>query len=204
LATHAHPISATGVVLAGGRSARFGRDKLAEPLAGRPLLHHAVRAVAAVCREVLVVTAPDGPAPDLPTVLTPVRTIPDPEPYGGPLVALGAALAQAQHPLVLVAAGDMPSLVPGLLREMLRVAEANEGEAVVLLEGTEVRPLPCVIRAEPARAAANGLLASGERSLRGLLDGLSLRPLSEPEWRMFDPNGRTLLDVDRPGDFPPE
>ena len=28
----------TGLVLAGGRSSRFGRDKLAEPIDGRPLL----------------------------------------------------------------------------------------------------------------------------------------------------------------------
>ena len=33
-----------GVVLAGGRSTRFGRDKLAEPYRGMPLLHHAVLA----------------------------------------------------------------------------------------------------------------------------------------------------------------
>ena len=35
----------TGLVLAGGRSSRFGRDKLAEPIDGRPLLWHAIDAV---------------------------------------------------------------------------------------------------------------------------------------------------------------
>lgn len=201
--TDAHPVSATGVVLAGGRSSRFGRDKLAKPLAGRPLLHHAVRATAAVCREVLVVTAPDRPAPDLPTVLSALRTIPDPEPYGGPLVGLAAALAEVEQPLVLVVAGDMPAMVPALLREMLRVAGAEEPDAVVLLEGTEVRPLPCVLRSD-VRESVGRLLATGERSLRALLETLTLRPLSEPEWRAFDPEGRTLYDIDRPEDLTSE
>ena len=38
----------SAIVLAGGASTRFGRDKLAEPVDGRPLLHHAAEAVAAV------------------------------------------------------------------------------------------------------------------------------------------------------------
>ena len=41
------------IVLAGGRSSRFGRDKLAEPLDGRPLLDHAIAAVGHVATDVL-------------------------------------------------------------------------------------------------------------------------------------------------------
>jgi molybdopterin-guanine dinucleotide biosynthesis protein A len=38
-------------VLAGGRSTRFGRDKLLEPLDGEPLLWRSIRALAGVCDE---------------------------------------------------------------------------------------------------------------------------------------------------------
>jgi len=50
--------TATGIVLAGGRSTRFGRDKLAEPIEGRTLLDLATEAVAAVVADVVVVVAP--------------------------------------------------------------------------------------------------------------------------------------------------
>ena len=45
--------SVSGIVLAGGRSARFGRDKLAESIDGRPLLHLAAEAVATVATDVI-------------------------------------------------------------------------------------------------------------------------------------------------------
>ena len=47
--------AATGIVLAGGRSRRFGRDKLGEPLGTKPLLQHAIDALSQVTSEVVVV-----------------------------------------------------------------------------------------------------------------------------------------------------
>ena len=55
----------TGLVLAGGRSSRFGRDKLAERIDGRTLLDSAIDGVTPASTEILVVAAPDarpGPA----------------------------------------------------------------------------------------------------------------------------------------------
>ena len=56
----------TGIVLAGGRSARFGRDKLAEPIDGVPMLHRVVRTLASQCDETIVSVPFDGPVPDTP------------------------------------------------------------------------------------------------------------------------------------------
>ena len=109
----------TGIVLAGGRSLRFGGDKLAIAIEGRPLLHHAIGGVAAVASEILVVVAP-GAEPALPADLAvPIRLVHDPEAFGGPLIGLGAALAAA-HPLAVVVGGDMPRLVPAVLVRLLR------------------------------------------------------------------------------------
>ncbi|HXG40949.1 MAG TPA: NTP transferase domain-containing protein, partial [Candidatus Limnocylindrales bacterium] len=77
-----HRGRATGIVLAGGRSSRFGRDKLAERLDDRPLLAHVVERVARACREVLVVVPPGGR-----TAGAPVAEVPD---AAGPRAA-GAA-----------------------------------------------------------------------------------------------------------------
>ena len=69
-------------MLAGGRSSRFGRDKLAEPMAdGRSLLHHAIAAVDALGSgiDVVVVAAP-GIDPPLPAG---VRLAHDPVAFGG-------------------------------------------------------------------------------------------------------------------------
>ncbi|MGH2589524.1 MAG: molybdenum cofactor guanylyltransferase, partial [Actinomycetota bacterium] len=109
---------ATGVVLAGGRSTRFGRDKLAEPYLGMPLLHHAVLRLAEVCGDVVVVVAPDAVDPALP-VGVPVRVARDATEGEGPLAGVYAGLLAVTTDVALVAGGDMPDLQTPVLLEML-------------------------------------------------------------------------------------
>lgn len=189
----------TGVVLAGGRSARFGRDKLREPYRGAPLVHHAILALSAVCGEVLVV-APPGERPDLPGGV-PLLLQHDVAEGQGPLVAVSNALANVRTPLALVVGGDMPELAGPVLLEMLRVAEEADVDAIALREGERFRPLPVVLRLGRARPVAAGLVRSGERRLRTLLDALRVAVVDEPTWRNLDPAGRTLFDVDEPDDL---
>ena len=224
----------SGIVLAGGRSSRFGSDKMAVALAGRPLVHHAIEAVAAVCAEVVVVVSVGGDVPFPGAFSVPLRVTRDLAPGGGPLVGLIAGLDAARFPVAIVAGGDMPLLRAAVLEALVgrvgaggdRVDVAGAGaeteaaadtdaaaetEAAVeteaspaaacLVEDGRPVPLPCALRREPALALARSQLAAGESSLRVLLEALSAAHVPEPEWRALDPDGRTLLDVDRPEDL---
>src|SRR2546423_13073836 len=102
------PSSITGIVLAGGRSSRFGSDKMVVAYRARPLLFHAIESVASVADEIVLVVAPRAAAPDdLPSG---VRLARDEDAYGGPLRGLAAGLAGVTTDLALVAGGDMPRL----------------------------------------------------------------------------------------------
>lgn len=197
--------AASGIVLAGGRSTRFGRDKLVEPLGGRPLVHHAVLAVAQTTVEVLVVIGPigDGPAlPDAREAGVPIRVVRDPTTDGGPLVGLLAGLERARESCVVVAGGDMPSLAPDVIRALLRsLAASADADAVALERRGRREPLPIVLRTGAATTVAARLLADGERSLRALLAALRTRDLAEGDWRPLDPDGTTLRDIDVPADL---
>lgn len=189
----------SGIVLAGGRSVRFGRDKLLEPVRGTPLLHHAVRGLGAVCAEVVVVVAPDAPDPDVPGDV-PVMVARDLVADGGPLVGLAAGLALVRTDRALVAGGDMPDLREPVLLAMLRVAD-DPVEGVVLHDGEVLRPLPCVVSVPRAREVARARLAEGERSLHAFLSGLRLAIVEASIWRALDPAGGTLRDIDEPADL---
>jgi molybdenum cofactor guanylyltransferase len=198
--------AATAIVLAGGRSSRFGRNKLAEPVGGRPLLDHAILAVAAVAREVLVLVPPVGEAPRLPRSpdpAVPITALRDPEPFGGPLVAVLAGLERAREPFALIVGGDMPRLSGDVLARLLRALDASEADAVILVFRGRRQPLPIGLRVGSATGAARRLLADGVRSLLSLADALRTRELSEGEWRPLDPVAATLNDVDRPEDLVP-
>jgi molybdopterin-guanine dinucleotide biosynthesis protein A len=186
------------IVLAGGRSSRFGRDKLAEPLDGRPLLDHAIAAIRALTAEIVVVAAP-GAQPPIPEGVVLVH---DATAFEGPLVALEAGLAATQADRLIVVAGDMPSLVPAVLRRLLAALDDEADAAILAVDGPRAI-LPLAVAAGPARSAVHRLVLAGERRLGALLGELDLQVVPAALWRADDPDGRTLRDVDSPLDLHP-
>lgn len=195
----------SAIVLAGGTSRRFGTDKLVARMAdGRSVLAHGVAAVEGVAGDLVVVVAPGAPRPDdLPGRTTLVH---DPEPGGGPLFALAAGLEAASDEIVIVVGGDMPALEPGVLQLLV---DALAGDPRVDAARLEVDPsaagavavLPCVVRREPARQACRDAVAAGDRRLRACLERIATAVVPAAEWRVLDPSGRSLLDIDRPADL---
>ncbi len=190
----------TGIILAGGRSLRFGADKLAAELDGRPLLHHALAAVAAVAGRLIVVVAPDRD-PALPGDLDGrLRVVRDPEPFGGPLVGLVAALAAVETDVALVAGGDMPRMAPAVLRRLASTVGPDR-RAVVLEVPGRFQPLPMALDVRTARAAAVAVRRRDARSLGDLLDELGVVSIPAPVWLALDPAGATIMDIDRKADL---
>jgi molybdopterin-guanine dinucleotide biosynthesis protein A len=194
----------SGIVLAGGRSSRFGSDKLAAEIDGRRLLDRVIERLAEVSDEVLVVLAP-GDERILPRTTTTVRRVVDPELHGGPLVGLLAGLERADQPIVVLAGGDMPTLSPDVLGAMIRALVASQPgtDAVILASRGDRPPLPAVLRTGAGTDVARRLVGDGERRLRSLFERLPTRALDEAEWRPLDPDAATLRDVDRPADLDP-
>jgi molybdenum cofactor guanylyltransferase len=191
------PRRVTGVVLAGGRSSRFGRDKLAERLEGRTLLTNAIDGVTPASTEILVIAAPDASLP----VPARVTLIHDPVAFEGPLAGVAAGLRAAHESIVLVVGGDMPTLVGAVIESMLVAVDASGVDACVLAHEGRPRPLPVALRREPALAVADRLLADGERRLRALTEALNAVVLQEETWRALDPYGMTVRDIDTPADL---
>ncbi len=157
--------------------------------------------LAEVVGEVLVVLAPGADHPAMPPGVT-VRMVEDATADAGPLAGVLAGLGATETELAMVVGGDMPTLVTGVLREMLRVAIAAPVEAVALHDGDGFWPLPLVLRVAPATEAAHVLLHEGERRLRALAQRLRIAIVDETTWRALDPRGVTLADVDVPSDLP--
>jgi molybdopterin-guanine dinucleotide biosynthesis protein A len=207
--------SVIAIVLAGGRSSRFGSDKLAARLEDRTLLDRAIEAVDGLASDIVVVAAP-GAFPSLAATRARIHLAHDPEAFGGPLVGLATGLdtaarlegAGAPDIAVLVVGGDMPSLRPTVLRLLLDALvaggrDATERVDAAILAGPDalVRPLPAALRLGPARSACGKALAAGDRSLRSALARLAPSVVPEARWRPLDPDGESLRDVDRPEDL---
>lgn len=185
------------IVLAGGRSTRFGRDKLAEPVHERPLLDHAIEAVQAVATNLVVVLAPGSKRPVPDGVVIAHDRVAD----EGPLAGVIAGLDALPEPIevVLIVAGDMPTLRPAVLDLLIRsVVEDPQVAAAVLDAGG---PMPMAVRRDVAARTAGILFTGGERRLRALPERLLATVVPASVWRALDPDADTIRDIDRPSDL---
>lgn len=126
--SHADELPCIGVVLAGGRSTRMGRDKALLEWQGRPLIEHQLALLRAAGVDSVEVSG-ERPA---------YRGIADAQPQAGPLAGLaGIAAAHAYDAELLVIPVDMPLLQPALLRRL----RSERPEAPCLRFTGQVLPL---------------------------------------------------------------
>lgn len=163
----------TGVVLAGGRSSRMGRDKASMvPAAqagkqGKTLLELALDILEPVVNDLLVVGDPAihgfvGPF-----------VIPDNETGQGPLGGLVTAMHYATHDRLLVIAVDMPELDQRLLR-MLQRELGNFTDAVVPRHSGGSEPLVAAYHRR-CRPVFEEQIANGSRKVAHALDAVRAR-----------------------------
>jgi molybdopterin-guanine dinucleotide biosynthesis protein A len=187
---------ATGVVLAGGRSRRMGRDKAALLLGGEPLLRRVVRRLHRALAEVLVV----GPA-ELGALVPGVRVVEDTRPGSGPLASTGDALRAVATPWVFVVACDMPFVAPSLVRAMVKLATTSpEVDAVVLRTERGTEQLHAVYGTS-CLPALDAQLAAGDLTFHHLLDNVRVREMPPSEAARHDPDGLSAFNTNAPEDW---
>ncbi|MGI8926990.1 MAG: molybdenum cofactor guanylyltransferase [Tepidiformaceae bacterium] len=192
----------TGIVLAGGQSTRFGRDKASALLQGRTLLDWVVSAIAPAVGSIVVSTSRGQSLPPLPPLDVPLRIIEDEMRAVGPLAALTAALATAPPgAFCFVASCDVPLLTTPLVGLLLSIASAGAYDAIVPVVAGRSQPLVAVYDRERCFRDFRSALAAGEGALAGGLAGLSVLEVPEGALRTADPDLRSFLNVNRPEDL---
>ncbi|MTD56793.1 molybdenum cofactor guanylyltransferase [Amycolatopsis pithecellobii] len=138
-------MSFAGIVLAGGAARRLsGVDKPMLEFGGKPLLRHAIDALAGA--DPIVVAGPRRPGVDG------VRWVREDPPGSGPVAALAAGLAVVpDHGPVAVLAGDLVAIRRSTV-DRLRAALGNAGGAVLVDAGGRRQWLIGVWRTAELRA----------------------------------------------------
>lgn len=181
----------TGIILAGGRSQRLGRDKAKEEIGGVPILHRAVSALAAVSREVIVVGGDPGSAPEEIGKIR-VRFVSDAIPDRGPLGGLYSGLSAAAYPYAWMVACDMPFLNPSLLRLLMDLAPGHQ--AVVPLVAGTPQTAHAVYATDILEAVEETLRDPGS-GIQRLLPRLKVRYVEEYQLRTIDPDLLSFVNV---------
>ncbi|MGH7818221.1 MAG: molybdenum cofactor guanylyltransferase [Candidatus Binatia bacterium] len=183
---------ATVIVLAGGASSRMQQPKALLRFGNETLIERVVGALAPVGGATVVVSAAHVPLPPLPPG---VGIVEDPVPLLGPAAGILHGLAAAKTDVCFVSSCDQPFPSVPLARALVE----RIGDAALLIPRWRghLQPLFAAYRRSllPAFEAA---IASGERRLVTLVEGLGGRELSEKDAARLDPKGLSFFDVDTP------
>ena len=168
----------------------MGRDKAFLPFGGATLVERVASRLRDACADVLVVT--NNPEPYQALGL---RTAPDALPERRSLVGIFTGVLHARGP-AFVCGCDMPFLCPALIRYMGDLAGSAD---VVMPRVKDYEPLHAVYTPaclEPIKR----VLAAGGRNA-DILTEVRAHILEEPELRRFDPELRSLVNVNTPEEY---
>lgn len=180
-----------GIVLAGGRSSRFGSNKALADWGGRPMAEAAVSALLAVFPKVFVVAKDPGPLKFLETAR--VRIVTDAYSEGHPLGGICTGLRALDDNWAFVAACDMPLIAPALIEVLWE--KRMGGDAVVPVWGGRPQTL-CAVYAKSALAAMESSISQGRLGIRDSYASMRMRYLDETELAAVDPLGASFWDID--------
>ena len=183
------PISATkdvaGVVIAGGRSVRFGGEKAAALLAGRPLLLWACERLRRSCQQVAV-NARAGSAAERIAAQAQLPVLHDlPGDAAGPLAGVHVGLGWARQcgaRAIAVSPCDAPLLPEDLFARLMRAA----GSGAAMAETADGRQPLCAVWPVSALPTVTQALANGAHP---------------PTWQVLERAGAVHVRFEDAADF---
>jgi molybdopterin-guanine dinucleotide biosynthesis protein A len=186
----------SAVILAGGRSTRFGSDKGLAKWRGRRLVDHVLDGLPAERKGTVLVIRGEQDDESWPGVTT---VHDDPTLNEGPLRGVIRGLAACTTTWAWVVACDQPLVSADLLLALQRSVLADDRALIPEWKG-RLKPLTGLyaVQAGPLLAECS---AGGEQSLIGALKTVGFRVFAEEECHRSDPRGVGFLNINRPEQF---
>ena len=179
-------------IIAGGKSARMGRDKAFVKLAGKPLIQHVIERSQNLgqTETILIANQPQRYR----YLGLPVFS--DVCPNKGSLGGIYTALTYAQSPHTLVIACDMPFIKTELLRFM--IAQISDAiDIVVPRVGGYPQGLHAIY-SQSCRQPIQEQLAANRLKVIRFYDRMRVRYLDEADYEPYDVDGRSFVNLNTP------
>ncbi|MBI5652762.1 MAG: molybdenum cofactor guanylyltransferase [Chloroflexi bacterium] len=213
------PPRVSGVILAGGKSRRMGRDKAFIKFDGKPIIARVIERIQPLCSE-LIIVANDRDA----YASFDAQIISDVYPGKGSLGGLYTGLHAARTDYVLAVACDMPFLNRDLLRFMIslaadfdvtiprardlsrNLAQNRRGDGApgfkraLLAKEINLHPTHAIY-SKNCLAPIHAKLMADELRLIGFHDGLRVRVVELDEIDRFDPKRLSFFNANTPDDL---
>jgi len=182
-------------IIAGGKSRRFGSDKLMHNYLGKPLISHVADILTAIFKDVAIIA--DGGdrfsflgLPWYPDIVT----------GAGPIAGILTALEHSKNERCFITAGDMPGLNEALIRYITDVAEGFD-VTVPVVRG-EYETLHAVY-SRRCTGPVKRVIEAGNRRIVRFFHEVRVREIREDEISTIVPPEKVFHNINYPGDIEP-
>jgi molybdopterin-guanine dinucleotide biosynthesis protein A len=190
-------VDVTGIILAGGKGSRLGREKVFEKLGGQYLIWRVLEQLSPLCQDIIVVTSPD--------LLDPVsrlglkgKVVGDIYPGKAALGGLYTGLKATQTKHNIVVACDMPFLNRNLLLYMY--SQASGYDAVVPLIDGMLEPLHCIYSTN-CIGVIKQLLDEKRLGVLQIFTRITCKYIDEDTLNKFDPERLSFFNINTQADY---
>ena len=188
---------AAPIVLAGGKSTRFGRDKSLELLAGETLIQRVVQSLACFGDEITIVLSPGSSFAPFQSPVK-LRKVYDIYPGRGSLGGVYTGLVHSPQQFNLIVASDMPFLNTKLLQYMVDMSPGYD--LVIPRVNNNVEPVHAIY-SKNCIPIIEQLWARGKSRVRDILEMAKTHYIEEQEINQFDPKHLSFFNVNTPDDL---
>jgi molybdopterin-guanine dinucleotide biosynthesis protein A len=185
------------IVLAGGKSIRFGHDKVLEKLGDTSLLEKVISRTDPISKNIIIVTAKERAFAQFANNPK-IRVVSDIVPGSGSLGGIYTGLVESKTFYNLVVAADMPFLNESLLRYMKKVAEGYDLTLPHVNNWYE--PLHAIY-SKNCLKPAKSMLDQGKKVIIELFEYVKVRYVEAEEIDRFDPQHLSFFNINTKEDI---
>lgn len=183
----------TGVILAGGKSLRYGKDKAFESINGIPLIEKVIEVMKGIFYEVILITNSSNRYSHLG-----LKTYEDIIKDIGPIGGIFTGLVRMKNKAGFFVACDMPFLNSQLIRYMVK--EKGGFDVVIPRIDGYIEPLHAIYT-KKCISFIKDSISSKRLSVREFFDKVSVRYVEKEEILRWDPKLRSFININRPEDL---
>jgi molybdenum cofactor guanylyltransferase len=183
----------TGVILAGGKSRRMGRDKAFLPFGKGLLIERVIEVIQQVTDDIILITnTPEQyqrfGLPMFADVII----------EAGSLGGIYTGLMSAKTPYSLCLACDMPFVKPEFLRFLCETAA--EADVVIPKNAEDFQPL-CAVYAQTCREPIRQRIEAGRLKITGFFDQVRVRVVEGGLLARYDPHDVMFFNANTPEEY---
>jgi len=190
----------SGLILAGGKSTRFGANKCLSLFEGQALIISVHQTLSSFCDQIIVSLGESSSEEEYRKVLgDEVQFVFDRSPDQGPLFALAASFEAASGEYTVVAPCDTPFITPRIYKLIIQVAR-NHDAAVPRIRG-KWNPLHGVYKTEAMRRAIDDCISQEGTAVRHVIKYLDFEEVTEGALRQIEPTLSSFININTRDDL---